>query len=70
MTYRTCLLVLILILALVGCGQQDAPAARQATDAAKPAADAHVPPPPLPIPSGWPFDVFRGAAAAGTAPPT
>ncbi len=25
------------------------------------------PPPPLPIPTGWPFDVLRGAAAAGTA---
>jgi cell division protein FtsB len=24
------------------------------------------PPPPLPIPTGWPFDVLRGAAAAGT----
>jgi cell division protein FtsB len=27
------------------------------------------PPQPLPIPSGWPFDVLRGAAAAGTDPP-
>ena len=24
------------------------------------------PPPPLPIPAGWPFDVLRGAAAAST----
>jgi len=26
------------------------------------------PPPPLPIPAGWPFDVLRGAAAAGRSP--
>ena len=24
------------------------------------------PPPPLPIPAGWPFDSLRGAAAAAT----
>jgi cell division protein FtsL len=26
------------------------------------------PPPPLPIPTGWPFDSLRGAAAAATPP--